>query len=105
MFFSGLNLSPHCAKRKDPNCLEELLKVQGMNGWEAHVCFQVVRGWTTLPGGRQGTASSGCCQDLAGEVSHHCPHEEDTKKGHVAAGPRVTPGYSPGAGEKMKCNS
>lgn len=103
--FSSLNHSPHHAKRGDPNCLDEQPEVQGMNAWEVHVCFQVAHGWRTLPDGTQGAASSSCCQGPAREVSHHCPHEEDTEKGHVAAQPHMTPGYSPGTGEKKKCRS
>lgn len=81
--FSSQNLSLHHAKRGDPYCLEEQPEVQGTNVWEAHMCFQLARGWRTLPGGMRGAARSGCCQDLAGEVSHHCPQEQDTEKGHV----------------------
>jgi len=76
-----------------------------MTAWEAHTGSQVAHGWRTLLAETQGAASSNCCQHPAGEVSHHCPHEEDTEKGHVAAQPHMTLGYSPGADEEMKCSS
>lgn len=47
----------------------------------------------TLAGGRQGAASSSCCQNLPGEVSHHRPHAEGTEMGHVAAQPCMILGW------------
>lgn len=46
-----------------------------------------------MPGGRRGAASASCCQNLSGEVSHHCRHEEGTEKGHVAAQSCVSLGW------------
>lgn len=88
------NISPHHGKRGDLNCLEEQPEVQGMNLWEAHMCFQVAHGQRTLADRRQGSTTSGCCQNTAEEVSHHCSHEEDTEKGHVSTAPCDTGAFT-----------